>query len=252
MVDVKGRWALVTGAARGIGRLAALYMAERGCNLILHGRTAEHCEKVLGEAKALGVQAYAVGAEFSDLAQVRHMLADIDALGVDVDIILNNAGIQIAYRTMYLETPPEDYEQSFRINTIAPMMIVYHFLPKMEKRGFGRIVNTTSGIRLEPEQAGYSASKTALDKVTTDLASKYEGTDVCINITDPGWCRTDLGGPQAPNAPESALPGVVVGAFIDDARSGRNFAAGEFRGMTLEEAVAKAESMQRYTGSIGY
>ena len=131
-------------------------------------------------------------------------------------------------------------------------MITYHFIEKMAKRGFGRIVNTTSGIRLEPEQAGYSASKAALDKVTMDLASKYNGSDVCINITDPGWCRTDLGGSHAPNAPESSLPGVVVGAFIDDKRSGRNFAAGHFYGLSLEEAVKKAESeIPVYTGSIG-
>jgi len=132
------------------------------------------------------------------------------------------------------------------------MMIVYHFLQKMEKRGFGRIVNTTSGIRLEPEQAGYSASKAALDKVTMDLASKYNGTDICINLTDPGWCRTDLGGPNAPNSPESSLPGVIVGAFVNDRKSGRNFAAGDFYGMTLEEAVACAENnILSYTGSIG-
>lgn len=253
MVDVRGRWALVTGAARGIGYGAAKLLAEHGCNLILHGRTAAHCDKVLSEVKALGVEAYAVGAEFSDLPQVEKMLAEIDALGMDVDIVLNNAGIQVAYRTEYLKTPPSDYEDSFKINTIAPMMIVYHFLPKMEARGFGRIVNTTSGIRLEPEQAGYSASKAALDKVTMDLAAKYEGTDICINITDPGWCRTDLGGQQAPNAPESSLPGVAVGAFIDDKKSGRNFAAGYFHGMTLEQAVAKAEdSFPRYEGSVAY
>ncbi len=151
MVEVKGRWALITGAARGIGRGAALFLAERGCNLILQGRTKEHCAAVLSEVKALGVEAYAVGAEFSDISQVKEMLEEIDSLGKPVDIILNNAGIQIAYRNEYLKTPPSDYEESFRINTIAPMMIVYHFLPKMEKRGFGRIVNTTSGIRLEPE-----------------------------------------------------------------------------------------------------
>ena len=56
----------------------------------------------------------------------------------------------------------------------------------LEERGFGRIVNTTSGIALDPQQAGYSASKAALDKVTIDLGSKYEGTDVMINLTDPG------------------------------------------------------------------
>ncbi|WP_295156347.1 SDR family oxidoreductase [uncultured Ruminococcus sp.] len=253
MVDVKGRWAFITGAARGIGYGAALFMAERGCNLILHGRTAEHCAKVAEEAKALGVKVYTVGAEFSDISQVSTMLSEIDELGADVDIVLNNAGIQVAYRTDPLTTPPSDYEESFRINTIAPMMIVYHFLPKMEKKGFGRIVNTTSGIRLEPEQAGYSASKAALDKVTMDLANKYNGTDVCINITDPGWCRTDLGGPKAPNSPESSLPGVVVGAFVDDKKSGRNFAAGSFYGMTIEEAVAKAENdFPIYTGTIGF
>lgn len=252
MVDVKGRWALITGAARGIGYGAAVFMAKQGCNLILHGRTAEHCDKVLAEVKALGVEAYAVGAEFSDLAQVETMLAEIDSKGTPVDIVLNNAGIQIAYRNEYLKTPVSDYEESFKINTIAPMMIVYHFLPKMEKKGFGRIVNTTSGIRLEPEQAGYSASKAALDKVTMDLASKYDGTDVMINITDPGWCRTDLGGQHAPNSPESSLPGVVVGAFVDDKKSGRDFAAGHFHEMSLEEAVAHAENnIPVYTGSIG-
>lgn len=170
------------------------------------------------------------------------MLKAIDAMGVDVDIVLNNAGVQIAYRNEYLLTPTSDYEISFRINTIAPMMICYHFLPKMAQRGFGRILNTTSGITLDPYQAGYSASKAALDKVTVDLGSKYQGSNVLINLTDPGWCRTDLGGPHAPNAPESAIPGIVVGAFVDDGKSGRNLGAQYFTGMTLEEAVAKAEA----------
>ena len=195
MANVKGKWALITGASRGIGYLSALFMAEQGCNLILHGRKAEHCEKVLNEVKAKGVDAYIAAAELSDPEAVERMLAEIDAKGTAVDIILNNAGVQIAYRNDYLKTPASDYTQSFQINTIAPMMICYHFLPKMAERGFGRIVNTTSGINLEPQQAGYSASKAALNKVTIDLGSKYQGTNVMINLTDPGWCRTDLGGP---------------------------------------------------------
>ena len=251
MVDVKGRWAFITGASRGIGFGAALFMAKKGCNLILQGRTEEHLEKVMDLVKAEGVQAYAFGCELSDLDAVDKMLAKIDDLGVNVDIVLNNAGVQIAYRNEFLKTPVSDYEQSFRINTIAPMMITYHFLPGMIERDFGRIVNTTSGIRRDPQQAGYSASKAALDKVTMDLASVYDGTNVMINITDPGWCRTDLGGPHAPNAPESSLPGVVVGAFVDDKKSGRCFSAGHFYGMTLEEAVAHAEdNFPIYIGSL--
>ena len=241
MVNVNGRWALITGAARGIGYLTAKLMAEHGCNLILHGRTKEHCDKVLSEVKAMGVEAYAVAAELSELDAVQRMLDEIDANGTKVDIVLNNAGMQIAYRTDYFSTPVSDYTESFKINTIAPAMICYHFLPKMIDRGFGRIVNTTSGIRLEPEQAGYSASKAALDKITIDLGSKLEGTDVMINLTDPGWCRTDLGGPNAPNSPESAIPGIAVGAFVDDKKSGRYLNAPYFTGLSLEEAVAKAE-----------
>ena len=240
MVNVNGRWALITGAARGIGYLTAKLMAEHGCNLILHGRTKEHCDKVLSEVKAMGVEAYAVAAELSELDAVQRMLDEIDAKGTKVDIVLNNAGMQIAYRTDYFSTPVSDYTESFKINTIAPAMICYHFLPKMIDRGFGRIVNTTSGIRLEPEQAGYSASKAALDKITIDLGSKLEGTDVMINLTDPGWCRTDLGGPNAPNSPESAIPGIAVGAFVDDKKSGRYLNAPYFTGLSLEEAVAKA------------
>lgn len=242
MVNVKGRWALITGASRGIGYLTALFMAEQGCNLILHARKPENAEEVLSEVKAKGVEAYIVSAELSKPEEVEKMLKEIDEKGTQVDIVLNNAGLQIAYRTEYYKTPVEDYTESFKINTIAPAMICYHFIPKMIERGFGRVLNTTSGIRLEPEQAGYSASKAALDKITIDLGSKLEGSDVMINLTDPGWCRTDLGGPNAPNAPESAIPGIVVGAFIDDKKSGRYLNAPYFTGMTLEDAVAKAEA----------
>ena len=242
MVNVKDRWALITGASRGIGYLTAKFMAEMGCNLILHSRKLENTAKVLEEVKALGVDAFSVEAELSDLDAVAEMLKKIDESGVEVDIVLNNAGLQIAYRNEYFETPVSDYTESFKINTIAPAMICYHFMPKMIAKGFGRILNTTSGIRLEPQQAGYSASKAALDKITIDLGSTVEGTDVCINLTDPGWCRTDLGGPHAPNAPESAIPGIVVGAFIDDKKSGRYLNAPHFTGMTLIDAVKKAEA----------
>jgi short-subunit dehydrogenase len=242
MYEVKGKWALITGAARGIGYLTAKFMAEQGANLILHSRNLAHTEKILSEVRACGISACSVAADLNDLDAVEKMLEQINGFGIDVDIVLNNAGLQIAYRNDYFSTPAEDYEISFRVNTIAPAMICYHFLPGMIKRGTGRILNTTSGISLDVCQAGYSASKAALDKITIDLGSKVEGTDVLINLTDPGWCRTDLGGSQAPNAPESAIPGIVVGVFVNDGKSGRYLGAQHFSGMTLEDAVRKAES----------
>ena len=188
----------------------------------------------------MGVEAYDVAAELSDLSQVEAMMNEIENRGKPVDILFNDAAVQIAYRTDYYTTPAEDYTKSFVINTIAPMMLCYRFIPKMIRRGWGRVINTTSGIRNEPEQAGYSASKAALDKVTSDLAGKLNGTDVCINLADPGWCRTDLGGPNAPNDPDSVIPGIVVGAFVDDKKSGRLLGAQDFADMTLEDAVLKA------------
>ena len=237
MLDLKGKWVLITGASRGIGNLAARAMAEQGCNLLLQSRSIEHTKTLEEELKAIGVECHSFEADLNDIPSVMKMLESIDVLGVDVDIVLNNAGLQIAYRTDYYKTPADDYTVSFNVNTIAPAMICYHFLPKMTERGFGRIVNTTSGIDKEPEQAGYSAAKAALDKITKDLASRLGGTGVVMNLTDPGWCRTDLGGPNAPNTPESAIPGVIVGAFVDESINGRIFHAQDFAGMTLEEAV---------------
>lgn len=245
MVDVKNKWALITGASRGIGKLTARFMAEQGCNLILHSRDASHCQEIEAEVKKLGVEAYTVSAELAEHEQVLGMLDEIEAKGTQVDIVFNNAAVQVGYRTDFWNTPVEDFDLSFRINTIAVATICNRLMPKMVERGFGRVINTTSGIRDQPEQSGYSASKAALDKYTKDIATKVEGTDVCINITDPGWCRTDLGGPQAPNAPTTAIPGVAVGAFINDKKSGRFLNAPIFTGMTLEEAVNKAHTIER-------
>lgn len=243
MIDLHGKWTLITGASRGLGKLAAETMAQNGCNLILQSRSEKGTKEISEElSKKYGISAHSVAAQLDDEHSVFSLMEKIDSIAIP-DIILNNAGIQIAYRDKIYDTPVSDYMTSFKVNTIAPMMICYHYIPKMIEKNFGRIVNTTSGINLEPEQAGYSASKAALDKVTIDLGSKLNGTDVIISLADPGWCRTDLGGPKAPNSPESALPGIIVGAFVNDKKSGRLFRSSDFHGMSLEQAVEKAEKM---------
>jgi len=243
MISVKGKWALITGASRGVGRHIARVMAEQGCNLVLHSRNRAHTAPVEQEVRALGVEAYSVEAELGDRAQVDAMLNEIEANGTDIDIVFNDAGLQVGYRTDYWQTPIEDFDISFRVQVVAVAQICYRLMPKMIARGFGRVINTTSGIANQPEQAAYSATKAALDKFTKDLGSKLEGSDVLINLADPGWCRTDLGGPNAPNSVESSVPGMCVGAFVNNGKCGRLYPAQLFTGMTLEEAVAKAETM---------
>ena len=244
MIDVSGKWALITGASRGIGYQIAKFMAEQKCNLILHSRSLENTKIVEEEVKALGIEAYSVQAELSNLDEVTAMLDEIQMRGTQVDIVFNNAAVQIAYREDYWNTPIEDFEMSFRINFISVAVICNRLIPKMVERGFGRVINVTSGIMNEPEQAGYAASKAALDKFTKDLASRLEGTDIVISLTDPGWCKTDLGGPKAHNEVESVIPGITVGAFVEKKRSGRFFPAQNFTGMTLENAVKEADKIK--------
>lgn len=242
MLSLEGRWVFITGASRGIGSLIALFMARQGCNLVLHSRDRAHTRPILQQITAFGVEAYDVEADLANPESVDLMLDEIEARGMNIDILFNNAGVQVAYRKQFWETPVEDFTKSFQINLIAPAMTCYRLIPKMMQRGFGRVINITSGIMNEPEQAGYSASKAALDKFTRDLGSRLDSGDVLINLADPGWCSTDLGGPSAPNLPQSALPGVVLGAFINDQISGRIFHAQEYSGMSLQQAIEKVES----------
>lgn len=243
MESIKGKWALVTGASRGIGALVADKLADYGCNLVLHSRSVSHLDKVVERAKQKGVQVMAVAANLEEESEVRAMLQKIDDEGLNIEYVLNNAGIQVTYRSDIFDTPAIDFVDSLKVNIIAPMIISYHYLPRMMKYGYGRIVNTTSGIDKEPQQAAYSASKAGLDKVTKDLGTLVEGTNVMINLIDPGWCRTDLGGPKAPNVPESAVTGAVLGVFLSDKKSGRIVRAQDFANMSVEEAVKKFESM---------
>lgn len=242
MNNLKDKWVLVTGASRGLGQLISAFMAEQGCNMILHGRNLKNLEQTAEMVKKHNVKVHMVTCELLDLHSVDGMLRAIDTLGVDVDLVFNNAGFQIGYHEDYYKTPDDDFLISYKVNTVAPIKICYHFLPKMIEKGFGRIINTTSDIANEPQQAGYSASKAALDKLTVDLAGKLTGTGVTLNLVNPSWCQTDLGGPHAPNTPESALPGLVLPAFSSDELNGQLINAQGFRNMSLSDALLKLEN----------
>src|SRR5512136_1108183 len=104
------------------------------------------------------------------------------------------------------------------------------FAPEMKRRGYGRIVNLTSGIKDIPQLAPYSVSKAAVDKYTRDLAAELKGTNVLVNYLDPGWLKTDMGGSNAPGEVESVLPGALLPALLDDhGPSGQFYAAQEHR-----------------------
>ncbi len=244
MVNVQGKYALITGASRGVGKQIALCMADLGCNLILHSRNLSHTTALKIELEGKGVKVFAVQAELSKADQVQAMLKEIDSLVPQIDIVFNNAAIMTKYTPGFWTVPAEDYRLSFETNVIAIIQICQHFGPKMIANGFGRLVNTTSGIREEPELAAYSASKAALTKYVQDMAPKLKGTGVTMNLLDPGWLRTDLGGPDAPNSVESSIPGAVVPALLDNGVSGAWFNAQDYTKMSIEIAVEKAKMVK--------
>ena len=229
------KYCFISGASRGVGYEIAKFMASKGFNLVLQARKIENLEKIENEIKKYNVKYILKECNLEDINSINKML---DSINVDVDIVFNNAGIQIGYAKDYLNASYDSFMPQFMVNTIAPTFITYHFLKKMNK---GYIINVTSGINHEPEQPAYSGSKAALDKITNDLAFRYKDTDITISLADPGWCRTDLGGKNAPNDVKSVIPGIILGAFSKDA-NGKTIHAQDFVNLTFDEALNKLKT----------
>ena len=226
-IDLRGKWALVTGSSRGVGREIARGLAAKGCNLVLHARRREHNGGLASEL-AGQVKVAVVGAELGVDTDVDRLIREALEASGGIDVLFNNAAIMTPYRNNYAEVTADDYRRSFEVNVIAPARITHGLLPSMLRRRFGRIVQVTSGIRDQPELMAYAASKAALDKFVRDTVPRLAGTGVTMNLLDPGWLRTDLGGSQAPNAVESVLPGAMVPVLIEDGTCGRWFSAQDY------------------------
>lgn len=228
---LSGRSALVTGSSRGIGRLVAGALAREGARVILHGRSEAACEATRAEIVAAGgTVVAALGADLADPAEVEALAGSVLALG-GVDILYNNAAIMCPWREQVGQQALADWQATFQVNVFALVRLTARLVPGMRERGWGRVVNVTSGIDKTPQLAAYGASKWAVDKFTDDLAAELKGTGVIVSRMDPGWLRTDLGGPNADHAPETVLPGALVPVLLpDDAPGGLFFRAQELRG----------------------
>ena len=240
MNTLEGKWSLVTGASRGVGLHVSEGLAQLGSNLVLHSRELSHTEALASKLRAKGVQVVTVSGELSDQSQVDQFLDEALAKAGHIDVVYNNAAIMTPYRGAYYETPAEHYRTSFEVNVISLVRICNRLVPPMIARGWGRVINLTSGIQDQPELSAYSVSKAAVDKFVRDITGKLAGTGVQMNLLDPGWLRTDLGGPNAPNDPASVLPGALVPALLSDGVSGRFLCAQDYAGLALAAALEKA------------
>ncbi|MDN3644497.1 SDR family oxidoreductase [Lutimonas halocynthiae] len=216
MIYLKGKTAFITGSSRGIGQQIAKGLAAHGCNVIVHGRARGSCEQTIGMLEEFPIKTFAVYGELSDETNVKDLISQVEALDLDVDILYNNAGLMTAFHENYWEHNWDEWALTFKVNVFALYTLCSAFLPGMVERGFGRVVNLTSGIKDQPELAPYGASKWAVNKITDDFAIKLIDSGVRINMLDPGWLRTDLGGANAEHPVEAVLPGALAPALIDD------------------------------------
>lgn len=224
-----GKWALVTGASRGIGQQIALGLSAQGCSLVLHARELENLEQTLLLLKGQSDRAVCVAGDLASPEGVQQVIAGVHSCPGRVDILYNNAAIQNAWKQVWQITQ-EEWRESFQVNLFALVALCQAFIPGMQQHNYGRVINVSSGIRDVPNLAPYSASKAAVDKYTRDLAVELRGSNVLVNLLDPGWLRTDMGGPDGEHAVETVLPGALVPALLEDyGPNGHWFAAQDYK-----------------------
>jgi 3-oxoacyl-[acyl-carrier protein] reductase len=233
-MKLKGKIAFITGSSRGIGQQIALGLAHQGAKIILHGRNIENTKKSQELLKDLGTEFFVVTGELSSLKDIEVMVSLIKDKFGGIDILYNNAAVSVPWKKDYWQHSETEWHHTFQINVVAMYYLCGAFIPGMIERGYGRVINLTSGIKDQPELMPYGVSKAAVDKLTDDIAIKLENTGVRINTLDPGWLKTDLGGPNAWYDVDAVLPGALVPALIDnDGPNGQFFSAIELRNTKL-------------------
>lgn len=175
-----GRSALVTGGASGIGRACARVLAAAGAKVHVVDRDLPGAESVAAE-----VGGWAHGVDLSDAEAV-------DTLPTDVDVLVNNAGLQ--HVAALHEYPPERFELIQRVMVTAPFLLIRRSLPHMYARGWGRIVNISSvhGLRASAFKSAYVAAKHGLEGLSKVAAIEGAPHGVTSNCVSPGYVRTPL------------------------------------------------------------
>jgi 3-oxoacyl-[acyl-carrier protein] reductase len=193
MTDLAGRIALVTGASRGIGRTVAIALAQAGADVAVNYRErATAAIDVVETIRALGRRAIAVQADVSHGDAVNDMFRAIEhGLGF-VDILVNNAGIAIFHDIDALTE--EDFDHTIAVNLKSAFLCIRAAMPHMRERGWGRIVNVSSGAARGAGGIGphYNASKAGMEGLARGYAARLVKHGITVNNVAPSLIGTDM------------------------------------------------------------
>lgn len=193
-MNYRGKRALVTGASAGIGKAFAFALAAAGADIVMVARRVDRLNDIAEEIKAkFGVDAFAVEADLSDPAAPEEIKAALDAKDARIDILVNNAGFGLP--GSFEQSSWEIHRDFIELMVTSYAHLAHLFLPGMQERGYGRIINVASVAGLVPSTAGhtlYGASKAFLIQFSQALASENENSGVNVSALCPGFTYTEF------------------------------------------------------------
>ncbi|RJX40356.1 SDR family oxidoreductase [Paenibacillus pinisoli] len=191
---MRGRTALVTGSAKGLGKRTALQLAEQGCNLIINYMESEQeAHEVKRSIEQLGVKAITVQADIATTDGAHKLADEAERWAGGVDILVNNAGPFVRKRKLYSEYDEETIIRLMNGNLLSVMLLDHRLLPRMRENKWGRIIHFGFGhaneARAWPHRAVYAAAKTGLVSFTKSLAVEEAPFGITVNLIGPGDIR---------------------------------------------------------------
>jgi 3-oxoacyl-[acyl-carrier protein] reductase len=213
-VNLSGRTAIVTGAARGIGRSISLELASRGCNIAFSFKNSQsQADELVAEISSMGrmVVAYQAGVENFDAAQ--EMVQAVKHRFGSVDFLVNNAGI--TKDKLILRMSESDWDEVLNTNLKGAFNFSKAVASIMAKARFGSILNITSvsGLVGVPGQVNYSASKAGMIGLTKSLAKELASRNITVNALALGLIDTDMTRTLSEEYQETALKSIPLGRF---------------------------------------
>lgn len=227
----KKKIALVTGANRGLGLETCKQLSQLGVTVLLTSRDPTKGEVAAKQLIDKGLDVIFYQLDVSDRSNIKDIFTKIENQFGRLDILINNAAILYDKDQSTMNADLELVNKALTTNLFGPWLLCQAFIPLMEKNGYGRIVNVSSGAAsmhyMEGGTPAYGISKVALNALTRKLASELGRKNVLVNSVDPGWVATDMGG-HGGRPIEDGCRGIVWAATLpNNGPSGGFFHDGE-------------------------